>query len=148
MIIDFNNQINLQEKIYLTKSQESDNLYITYFPILKKDDIQDKKYRILKFFNLNNSENFLFKISIQIYTYTNLKLLPIGSEDIYIKVGSNNEIKKYHLYQNIHQRFINKKVGNLNFDISYKIEELYYNQIINETTEKLKQLSVYFFLII
>jgi len=148
MLIDFNDQVSMQEKIFFTKSADSDNF--TYFPVLRKDELETKKYRIGKFFQINNNEHFLFKITILLYTFTNHKILPIGSEDIYFKVsGSNSEMKKFHMYQNIHQRFVNRKVGNLNFDFSYKVDDFYYNQIVNERNILFNQLSVtlinYFF---
>jgi len=99
MIIDFNDQVNLQEKIYFTKSNEPDK--VLYFPLLRKEDIKSKKYKIGKFFHLNNIDNFLFKITISLYTFTNHRILPIGSEEIYLKVcGKNPKIKmrKFYFY--------------------------------------------------
>jgi hypothetical protein len=143
MIIDFNDQVNMQEKIFFTKSNDSDPSNNTYYPILRKDEIETNKYRIGKFFQINNNENLLFKISILLYTFTNHKILPIGSEDIYLKINGNlTETKKFHMYQNIHQRFVNKKVGNFNFDLTYKVDDFYYNQILFEKNILFDQLSV------
>lgn len=148
MIIDFNDQVNMQEKLFFTKSTDSDPYNNTYYPILRKDEFETKKYRIGKFFQINNNEHFTLKISILLYTFTNYKILPIGSEDIYLKLNGNlSEMKKFHMYQNIHQRFINKKVGNLNFDLSYKVDDFYYNQILFEKHILYDQLSVNFLFI-
>ena len=145
MIIDFNNQVNMQEKIFFTKSTDSDPSNNTYFPILRKDEIENNKCRIGKFFEIDNNENFQFKISILLYTFTNHRILPIGSEDIYLRINGNmSEMKKFHMYQNIHQRFVNKKVGNLNFDLTYKVDDFYYNQILFEKNTLYNQLSVKF----
>lgn len=146
MLIDFNDQVNMQEKVYFVKSQESDPTNNTYDPVFRKDELENKKYRIGKFFQINNNENFLFKISILLYTFTNHRILPIGSEEIYLRVcGTNSEMKKFHMYQNIHQRFVNKKVGNLNFDLTYKVDDFFYNQIVNERNVLFNQLSVRIF---
>lgn len=145
MIIDFNDQVNMQEKIFFIKSTDSDPSNNTYFPILRKEEIKTKKYQIGKFFQINNNENFLFKISILLYTFTNHRILPVGSEDIYLRVNGNLlEMRKFHMYQNIHQRFVNKKVGNLNFDLTYKVDDFYYNQILFEKNILYNQLSVNF----
>ena len=143
MIINFNDEINLQQKIFFDKSIDND-YNNSYHPYLTKKDISDKKYKISESFLLNNFENLLLKITIEIFTFSNKILLPIGVEEIYLKIASNCEMKKFHMYQNIHQKYLKKKIGNLNFDLSFKVEEFNYS---DKNTKKLffiKQLSVIF----
>jgi len=145
VLIDFNDQVNMQEKIHFTKNNDNDQSNNTYYPVFRKNEMENKKYQIGKFFHIYNNENFLIKINISLYTYTNHRILPIGSEEIYLNVsGIFSEMKKFHMYQNIHQRFINKKVGNLNFDISYKVDDFYNNQITHESYKHFNHLSVKF----
>jgi hypothetical protein len=147
MIIDFHDQVNMQEKIFFdekNKENENNNKNI-YYPVFRKDELEKKQFRTGKFFEINSNENFIFKIKISLYTYTNHKLLPIGNEDIYLKISGNynqQEIKKFHMYQNIHQSYIGKKIGNLNFDLSYKVDEFNYQEIIEEREVLYKNLSV------
>ena len=150
MIIDFNDQVNMQEKIFFNNKQEKENSFGNniYYPIFRKDELERKQYRIGKFFEINCNENFMFKIKILLYTYTNHRILPIGSEDLYLKVsGNSSEMKKFHMYQNIHQSFIEKKIGNLNFDLTYKVDNFNYHQIVDERNISFKKLSVSKFII-
>ena len=146
MVLELNDCILSQEKIFFYRTTD-DNLNNIYYPFLKKEDLKYNKYRIIKPIEMND-EDFPIKISINFYTYTNYKMLPIGNEEIFLTLKKDKELQKFNFYHNVHLKYVNKKVGNTFFNLAYKIEEIYPNQLLEEINKNLECLSVNFFLIL
>ena len=145
MTLSINDCYLSQEKIYFYRTEESNNIY---FPILKKEDLKYNKYRIIKPIEMNDEE-FPIKISLGFFTFTNNKLLPMGNEEIFLTLKKDRELEKFNFYHNIYLKYINKKIGNLVFNLAYKIDEIYSNQLIEEIKKSFELLTVknYFFFI-
>lgn len=142
MVIELNDCVLSQEKIFFYRTND-DNSNNIYYPFLKKEDLKYHKYRIIKPIEMNDEE-FPIKISISFFTYTNYKMLPIGSEEIFLTLKKEREMQKFNFYHNMHLKYVNKKVGNTFFNLAYKIEEIYPNQLIEEINNNLEILSVIF----
>ncbi len=145
MVIELNDCILSQEKIFFYRTNE-DNANNIYYPFLKKEDLKYNKYRIIKPIEMNDEE-FPIKISINFFTYTNYKMLPIGSEEIFLKLKKEREMQKFNFYHNMHLKYVNKKVGNTFFNLAYKIDEIYPNQLLDDISNNLETLSVIFLII-
>lgn len=147
MIMEINDCVLSQEKIFFTKFDEK-----TYIPILKKEDLQyqdDKKinrYRVMKSLEIND-ENYPIKITFNFYSFTNMRLLSLGSEDFFFTLNNDNKLNKFHLYQNIYLKYVSKKIGNLGFNYSYKTEEIYAKDLLIEMKNSLKTFIVRLFFI-
>lgn len=139
--IEINDCTPSQEKIFFYKEKDSSSNANLYHPYLKKEDIPSNKYRIIKPIEIND-EDFPIKININIYTFSNYKLLQIGNEEIFMTLRKEKEMQKYKFYQNIHSKFVNKKVGNLIFNLAYNIEEIYPNKLMNSVAKNFEVLSV------
>lgn len=140
MLIELNDCVLSQEKIFFYRTND-DNANNIYYPFLKKEDLKYHKYRIIKPIEMNDEE-FPIKISISLFTYTNYKMLPIGSEEIFLTLKKEREMQKFNFYHNIHLKYVNKKVGNSFFNLAYKIDEIYPNQLLDEISTNLETLSV------
>ena len=147
MIMEINDCPMSQEKIFFTKFDEK-----TYIPILKKEDLQyqdDKKinrYRVIKSLEINDDyENYPIKISFNFYSFTNMRLLSLGSEDFFFTLDNDNKLNKFHLYQNIYLKYVSKKIGNLGFNYSFKTEEIYKKDLLMEMKNSLKVFTVKFY---
>jgi len=142
MIFNINDCVLSQEKIFFINADEN-----IYYPILKKEDMnfQDynkiNRYRIIKPVDITDY-NYPIKISFLFYTFTNQKLLSIGSENLFFKIGQENNMKKFYKYQNIHLKYVSKKVGNLSFNYCYKLDELYSHDMSIKKKKNLKEFAV------
>jgi hypothetical protein len=145
MVIELNDCVLSQEKIFFFRTND-DNSNNIYYPFLKKEDLKCHKYRIIKPIEMNDEE-FPIKISISFFTYTNAKMLPIGNEDIFLTLKKEREMQKFNFYHNMHLKYVNKKVGNTFFNLAYKIDEIYPNQLLEEINKNLETLSVNFLII-
>ena len=65
-------------------------------------------------------------------------MLPISEDELYVSNNNSEEIVKFKFYLNTNMRYNNKKIGNLNFNLVYKIEKLY-DKDLNVKKEKLLQ---------
>lgn len=145
LIVEINDCIFSQEKIFFLKSDEN-----TYSPILRKEDLKylddnkTNRYRIIRHIEIKE-ENDPIKISLNFYSFTNQKLLYIGSEDLFIRISSENNFEKFYLYQNIHCKYLSKKVGNLSYNYAYKMDEIYELEIDREISKSLKSFTVSLF---
>lgn len=140
MIIELNDCVLSQEKIFFYRTND-DNTNNIYYPFLKKEDVKYNKYRIIKPIEMNDEE-FPIKLSINFFTNTNGKMLPIGNEDIFLTLKKEREMQKFNFYHNMHLKYVNKKVGNTFFNLAYKIDEIYPNQLIDQINNNLDTLSV------
>jgi len=140
MVIEFNDCVVSQEKIFFYCSND-DNSNLIYLPFLNKEDLKFNRYRIIKPIEMNDEE-FPIKISINFYTFINYKMLTIGNEEIFLTLKKDNEMQKFNFYYNVHLKFVNKKVGNTLFNIAYKIDEIYQNQLFEKIDKNLTILSV------
>jgi hypothetical protein len=142
LVLKINDSILSQEKIFFVKADEN-----IYHPIIKKEDFQYQddnrinRYRIIKPVEICD-ENFPIKISFNFYSFTNQKLLSIGSEDLFFKINPENNLKKFYMYQNIHMKYVSKKIGNLSFNYCYKLDEVYYHNLLFEIKNNLKCFTV------
>ena len=143
LVLEINDSMLSQEKIFFAKADEN-----IYHPIIKKEDLQYQddnrinRYRIIKPVEICD-ENFPIKISLNFYSFTNQKLLSIGSEDLFFKINPENNLKKFYMYQNIHMKYVSKKIGNLSFNYCYKLDEVYYHNLLFEMKNNLKCFAVY-----
>lgn len=142
MILEINDCILSQEKIFFFHSDDMTNNI--YYPYIKKEDMKFNRYRIIKPIEINDEE-FPIKISISFYSFTNFKLLLIGSEEIFLTLRKERELQKFNFYHNIHIKYTNKKIGNLCFNLAYKIDELYPHQLLDEIGCSLNCLTVILF---
>lgn len=144
LVLEINDSILSQEKIFFVKADEN-----IYQPILKKEDLQYQddnrinRYRIIKPIEIND-ENYPIKISFNFYSFTNQKLLSIGSEDLFFKINPENNLQKFYMYQNIHIKYVSKKIGNLSFNYCYKLDEIYSHNLVTEKQNNLKCFTVNF----
>lgn len=142
LVLEINDSILSQEKIFFVKADEN-----IYYPILRKEDLQYQddnrinRYRIIKPFKIND-ENFPIKISFNFYSFTNQKLLSIGSEDLFFGITAENNLQKFYMYQNIHMKYVSKKIGNLGFNYCYKLDEVYSHNLGLEIKNNLKSFTV------
>lgn len=142
MILEINDSVLSQEKIFFIKADEN-----IYQPILKKDDLQFQDHnrinriRIIKPVEIHD-ENYPIKISFNFYTFTNQKLLSIGSEDLFFTINPEYNMQKFYLYQNIHFKYVSKKIGNLSFNYCYKSDEIYPQDLLLEMKKNMKSFSV------
>ena len=142
LILEINDSIESQEKIFFVKSNEN-----IYQPIVKKkdlifqDDNKSNKYRIIKPIEIID-ENYPLKISFNFYSFTNNKLLYIGSEELYLKINQENNLEKFYIYQNIYLKYVSKKIGNLSFNYCYNIKEIYFNEINSEIKKNFQIFNV------
>lgn len=142
LVLEINDSILSQEKIFFVKADEN-----IYHPILKKEDLQYQddnrinRYRIIKPVEIND-ENFPIKISFNFYSFTNQKLLSIGSDELFFKINLENNLHKFYMYQNIHMKYVSKKIGNLSFNYSYKLDEIYSHNLNTDLKSNLKCFTV------
>jgi len=142
LVLEINDSILSQEKIFFGKADEN-----IYYPILKKEDLQYQdenrinRYRIIKPIQIND-ENDPIKISFNFYSFTNQKLLSIGSEDLFFRINLENIMQKFYMYQNIHMKYVSKKIGNLSFNYCYKLDEIYSHNLPLEIKNNLKCFTV------
>ncbi len=145
LVLEINDSILSQEKIFFIKAHEN-----IYHPILKKEDLQYQdeykinRYRIIKPVEISD-ENFPIKVSFNFYSFTNQKLLSIGSEEFFFNINLENNLQKFFMYQNIHIKYVSKKIGNLSFNYCYKLDEIYSHNLHAETKNNLKCFTVILF---
>lgn len=139
MILEINDCALSQEKIFFFSSDDASNN--VYYPYLKKEDLKINKYRIIKPIEMNDEE-FPIKIYISFYTFTNFKLLLIGSDEIFLTLRRERELQKFNFYHNIHIKYTNKKIGNLLFNLAFMIEEIFPHQLLDEINNSLEYLTV------
>lgn len=142
LILEINDSVLSQEKIFFIRADEN-----IYQPILKKEDLQFQddnrinRIRIIKPVEIHD-ENYPIKISFNFYTFTNQKLLSIGSEDLFFIINPEYNMQKFYMYQNIHFKYVSKKIGNLSFNYCYKMDEIYPQDLPLEMKKNMKGFSV------
>lgn len=129
MVFTINDDITTSEKICLVRKEDK-----KYVPLIKKDDLSLNKrcYRVIKYIpdlydNKSNSLNLNakpIKISVEICNYSNNKLLPVSQDEYFFSPYSENEMHKYHIYQNTYMKHNNKKMGNILFNFMFKLDRL------------------------
>jgi hypothetical protein len=156
MLVKINDDINTTEKIFLSKPDERHMKLEErrkYKPLLKKEDIKGKYYRVLKFMEEERSKELLgnkkpLKLSIEICLYTNNKLISISEEDFFFNANSETEMHKYQFYPNSNLKFGGKKFANLHFNFMFKIDKIpfeekhfniYYNKYLNMFSKNKKE---------
>ena len=91
--------------------------------------------KIIKTIQDNDIET-IHKISFQIYSYHNNKLLTISEDEMFVTQNYSDETSKYKNYINTNTKQYNKKIGNLSFNFGFKTEELYEKEIF-QTKDKI-----------
>lgn len=123
LIAQINDDPRSIEKIPLLKGEEKSK----FVPMLKKDDLHRKCYRMVKFVmneDMNELNSKPIKLSIEISIYSNNKISTISNEEFFFSSHSDTEMHKYILYSNCYMKFNNKKMGNLNLAFMFKSERL------------------------
>lgn len=64
------------------------------------------------------------KISFQIYTYFNNNLLNISEDEIFFTQNFTDDLHKFKYYIDTNKKYMNKKIGNLSFNLGLKTEML------------------------
>jgi hypothetical protein len=132
LIAQINDDPRTIEKIPLLKGEEKSK----FVPMLKKDDLQKKCYRMVKFVmneDINQLNSKPIKLSIEVSIYSNNKILTICNEEFFFSSHSDTEMHKYILYSNCFMKFNNKKMGNLNIAFMFKSDRL---NLTSEAEEK------------
>jgi hypothetical protein len=118
LIITLDDQVFLSEKIFLTKTIETQK----YTPLLKKDDFQSQKknFRFLKTVLTRLHE--IHKIQLDLATFCKGKLVVFSSEEIFINLKNEVQRHKYTMYQNMNMNYSKKKIANVLFSFIFQKE--------------------------
>lgn len=120
---------------------ENSNNFIDEFnnsiKLYNKIDNFNENYRIT-----NKNKYNIYKFSLKLCTYDNnySQLIPISQEDIYFKVSKETQFIRHKYHRNLYMINSGKKIANIMLTISYKLENLQYNDLINQ-----KKNILYFF---
>jgi hypothetical protein len=123
LIAQLNDDVTTSERIPLIKSEEK----YKWKPMLKKDEKDKKSYKTIKFLFDDNTgalHRKPLKLSVEVAIYAMNKISTVSYEEFFFNSNSETEMHKYILYPNTYMKYNNKKMGNLNFTLMFKLDRL------------------------
>jgi hypothetical protein len=154
LVIEINDNKLTQEKIIFVKEEDDYNainlkkldgekkVHI-YTPMKKKDDLNNNCYRMLSVVDYQDS-SIPLKFTVGLCTYTNTKILPVGSSEFFVNIKDSQENIKHNIYSNLNMKHYHKKIGNLVFSYAFQTEEIHPLHIsaIADKNIKIEEFSV------